>query len=1132
MMAWRNLSRWERIAFVAILLAAVFTRFYILGDRVMSHDEALHTKFSYYLYAGSGYRHNPMMHGPLLFHMTALNYFLFGVNDFVARIFPALLGVGIVLSPYLFRRWLGRAGTLIASLMLLISPSISYYNRYIRHDTPNMIVSILLLWVILKYLDDGKNRWLYALGAFFGLMYTTKETAYIYTLIYFVLLLAPFALNALTATWERPRLFSAFMILMAILLVCAGVYGVALMQGEIVEQSLDANTRVAETVVPLWGEIALVLALLLAIAVVTVAFFGVGEATLRHMRLFDVLMLMGTLTLPLGSAFVIRLARVDMATLYNTLISGSVAAMLGPQLWISAAILFAIIGAAIFLGLWWGGKRWAFAAGRGAAIFTVLYTTIFTNPLGVFSGLVGALAYWMAQHGVQRGSQPGYYYMLLMPLYEYLPLLFSVFGAVGTVIYLLRARKPAPAITEGDSLGDDASEISIAEPAAPPVNAAPVDGGTPFVTRFFPFFALGWMLLSWFAYSYAGEKMPWLTVHIALPTIFLAAWWLGRVADGVDWRAWKAQHGWVLIVALPLTLTGLAIFGGAAGRAVAALREGFAAAGPTLAQLDPLGQMLGGFLGMLVALAALLWAAQRLGGGQALRVLTLTFAALLGLVTVRTMTRFNYVNYDLATEFMVYAHGAPDVKIALRQIEDVSWRTTGAPNDVQVAYGEKEYTIFSWYMVLFPNATYYGQTPDPVRLKESPVVIAGSPQWAAVDPILSAEYDYFSYKFLWWPIEDYRNMSWARIRGALADPEMRRALWDIIWDRDYRRYAQVKGRTITLKEWPYRDEFRLYVRRDLAQQIWGYRLGPGAAAPVLPYATPMPDPYANRSLPLSPAATLSLPGAAPRGLAAAADGSLYVADSLGHRIWHVSRQGAVLNSWGGEGGNPGQFREPWDVAVDAAGFVYVADTWNHRIQKFTAQGEPVLSWGTLGQFSRGDPNGEGAFYGPRAGVIGPDGFLYVTDTGNKRVQVFDTEGRFLWEFGGAGRNPGQLNEPVGLAFNAAGDVVVADVWNQRIQVLLRLGMPSHQWSVPAWSVDHPEDKPYLVVDAADRVYVSDGSHGRVLVFDAQGAVVGTLGANQGLQFPTGLAFTPDGQLLVSDAHAGKILIYTIADLGF
>ena len=222
-MDWRTLSRWERVAVVVILLAAVFTRFYILGDRVMSHDEALHTKFSWYLYSGSGYRHNPMMHGPLLFHMTALNYFLFGVNDYVARIFPAVLGVALVLSPFLFRRWLGRGGALIASLLLLISPSISYYNRYIRHDTPNMLVAVLLLWAILKYLEDGRNRWLYALGAFFALLYTTKETCYIYTLIFFVVLAVPFVLNALRVQWQRPRLLTVFLSLVAVILLCAAV---------------------------------------------------------------------------------------------------------------------------------------------------------------------------------------------------------------------------------------------------------------------------------------------------------------------------------------------------------------------------------------------------------------------------------------------------------------------------------------------------------------------------------------------------------------------------------------------------------------------------------------------------------------------------------------------------------------------------------------------------------------------------------------------------------------------------------------------------------------------------------------------------------------------------------------------
>lgn len=1122
----RTLSRWERVALGVILLLAVFSRFYILGDRVMSHDEALHTKFSWYLYSGSGYRHNPMMHGPLLFHMTALNYFLFGVNDFVARIFPAALGVLLVLSPFLFRRWLGRGGALIASLMLLISPAISYYNRYIRHDTPNMLMAVLLLWAILKYLEEGRSRWLYAIGAFFALLYTTKETCYIYTLIYFVLLVIPFILNVLRTRWARPNLLVPFLALVVVLLVCVGVYGLALTQGEVVEQALDANTRVAKTIIPWWGNVALYLALVLVIGDVVVAYFGVGEATLRRMRLFDVLMLVGTLTLPLGSAFLIQLAGVDMMNLYSALTTGSLSGIDGASLTITAFFIAGTLALAAALGWWWGQRRWLTAALIAGTIFTVLYTTIFTNPVGLLSGLVGSLAYWMAQQGVQRGTQPGYYYLLLMPLYEYLPLVFSLLGAGTLAVGGLRrlfAGRPASTPDTGTAEAPAGTEAAAVE--------SWVDSGTPFVTRFFPLFALGWTALAWIAYTYAGEKMPWLTVHIALPSIFLAAWFLGRVAEGVDWRTWWKQQGWVLAVALPLLAVGVTVFVDAAGRARTALSGGLATAGPALAQLDPLFQAVGGFLGAAAALAAVVWAWRRVGNRPALRVVVLTLAAFLALLTVRTMTMFNYVTYDLATEFLVYAHGAPDVKIALRQIEDVSWRTTGSPRDVKVAYGEREYTIFSWYLHDFPNAYYYGQMPDPVQLRESPVVIAGSPQWAAVEAILGDDYQYFSYKFLWWPLEDYRDLTWQRIKNALTKPDLRQALWDIAWKRDYRRYAQVKGRTITLQQWPYRDEFRLYVRRDLAEQIWGYRLGSTGAATPIPQATPLGDPYAGADFLLTPAVTISLPGATPRDVAAAPDGSLYVTDTQGQRIWHVSRQGAVLNSWGGEGSGPGQFREPWGVVVDAEGNVYVADTWNHRIQKFSARGEYLSSWGALGQFNRGDINGEGLFYGPRALAVGSDGYLYVTDTGNKRVQVFDRDGHFLWEFGGAGRDPGELHEPVGLAFNSRGEVVLADSWNLRMQVLLRTGVPVYQWSVPVWSVENSEDKPYVAVDAADRVFVSDSSHGRVLIFDAQGVALGTLGMNRGLQFPAGLALTADGQLFVADPHAGTVVGFTLADLG-
>ena len=70
--------RWETVLYILILLAAIVSRFYILGDRAISHDESIHTKFSWNLYAGQGFQHNPMMHGPLLFEVTAFIYFLFG----------------------------------------------------------------------------------------------------------------------------------------------------------------------------------------------------------------------------------------------------------------------------------------------------------------------------------------------------------------------------------------------------------------------------------------------------------------------------------------------------------------------------------------------------------------------------------------------------------------------------------------------------------------------------------------------------------------------------------------------------------------------------------------------------------------------------------------------------------------------------------------------------------------------------------------------------------------------------------------------------------------------------------------------------------------------------------------------
>ena len=71
----------------------------MLGDRAISHDESIHTKFSWNLYNGQGFQHNPMMHGPLLFEVTAFFYHLFGPDDFTSRIFVALVGIALVMTP-------------------------------------------------------------------------------------------------------------------------------------------------------------------------------------------------------------------------------------------------------------------------------------------------------------------------------------------------------------------------------------------------------------------------------------------------------------------------------------------------------------------------------------------------------------------------------------------------------------------------------------------------------------------------------------------------------------------------------------------------------------------------------------------------------------------------------------------------------------------------------------------------------------------------------------------------------------------------------------------------------------------------------------------------------------------------
>ncbi|UCC64680.1 MAG: TIGR03663 family protein [Anaerolineae bacterium] len=169
----------EGLLYALLALLAIAAAFVNLGARGQSHDECVHFIFSYELYSGDGFVHDPWRHGPFLYYASALMFALFGTSDWSARAVPALFGVILVLLPAFLRKELGRVGALSASALTLISPSTLYYARYLRNDIYMMVWALLMAVALLRFLDTRKAGWLYLGAVAVTMALATKETAYI-----------------------------------------------------------------------------------------------------------------------------------------------------------------------------------------------------------------------------------------------------------------------------------------------------------------------------------------------------------------------------------------------------------------------------------------------------------------------------------------------------------------------------------------------------------------------------------------------------------------------------------------------------------------------------------------------------------------------------------------------------------------------------------------------------------------------------------------------------------------------------------------------------------------------------------------------------------------------------------------
>ncbi len=221
----------------------------------------------------------------------------------------------------------------------------------------------------------------------------------------------------------------------------------------------------------------------------------------------------------------------------------------------------------------------------------------------------------------------------------------------------------------------------------------------------------------------------------------------------------------------------------------------------------------------------------------------------------------------------------------------------------------------------------------------------------------------------------------------------------------------------------------------------------------------------------------------PLGIAVDEAGNVLVADSRNARIEKFTPSGTFITSIGTKGTGYGQIKEPNGIAIDRDGNIYVADAGNHRVVKLGPDGSVIAQW------SGPDPG----FYAPRDIAIGPDNAIYVLDQGHSRIVKMDPEGNVLAVWGSEGAGEGQFANHTGLAVDAkTSRVYVADPLHKRIQVFDSNGKFLWKWMVQEWQHNIWPLEHVVIDPKRDRLYASAAAADTVLIFDLNGTRMGAL----------------------------------------
>jgi len=697
----------EQCAWLALFIGAVLTRFWDLGSRALHHDESLHAWFSYQYAIGKGYQHDPLMHGPFLFHLSALIYALFGATDASSRYGPALFGVILVMLPILLRPLIGRWGALICAFLLLISPSILYYSRLIRHDIYLMTFTFLVLVAIARYVQTQQGRWVFVGMIALALAHTNHEASYI-----IAVLLGAFLF--IIITW---RVAKSLLIATVVYLAAAGATLLVLPKVLKWEKlpKIPWDAQAGEVNWAHWGpylRTMLFHPMILSFLIVTVLY------------LCTAVYILGTL----------RLRETEPGTTPNDRLFGGwgMTTVVGAfhRLLAEKRVLFGAAGIAFFF--------WA-----------LLYSSLFTNIGGIFSGAFYSGIYWAGQQDVFRGGQPWYYFLFLFPLSGPIAFLFGI---------------AAGGVTVGRFI-------------------AYVFGKRAMTIRLFTQVMLLWYGFGMFAVlTEAGEKMPWLVCHIILPFTILSASLLGEAVEYLT-ATWRmpvldrlpafdprpAGAFGIVATARPtravshVRVSRQLLDSSVIGIVILFLTGWFFAVSHISA--NPAGDI----RLLLVALPVILIAffaayAIQVGLKRALAVAAMGIAIPLALFEIHLGWHLAFFAGDVPTDMLVYTQTAPDIPMMMQEIDTLSKERTGGAN-LPIWYSSATVWPMNWYLRDYVGtgaAHFMGSALTAPPPDDAAIVMVANEDFGPWEDQYLTNYERTDYVMRWWfPEEIYRSFTYS-----------------------------------------------------------------------------------------------------------------------------------------------------------------------------------------------------------------------------------------------------------------------------------------------------------------------------------------------------------------------------------